>query len=53
MVFFSNLSTSLSLGYARAEERGRPSSDEFLISLEILKLAEPIGSLDEPSGSPR
>lgn len=36
MVMFSNLSTTLSLGYAVAEEDGGPSSDEFMVSLKIL-----------------
>jgi hypothetical protein len=36
MVMFSNLSTTLSLGYAVANEEGGPSSDEFMVSLKIL-----------------
>jgi hypothetical protein len=36
LVIFSNLSSTLSLGYARAAARGYESSDEFMISLKIL-----------------
>ncbi|HEX9699355.1 MAG TPA: hypothetical protein VGD06_07835 [Acidobacteriota bacterium] len=36
MVIFSNLSTTLSLGYARARQESGPSSDEFMASLKIL-----------------
>ncbi|KPK65385.1 MAG: hypothetical protein AMS21_04830 [Gemmatimonas sp. SG8_38_2] len=36
LVIFSNLSTTFSVGYARAAARGYDSSDEFMISLRIL-----------------
>lgn len=36
LVIFTNLSSTLSFGYARAFESGRPSSDEYMISLKIL-----------------
>ena len=36
MVIFTNLSTTFSVGYARAFESGQPSSNEFMISLKIL-----------------
>ena len=36
LVMFSNLSSTLSLGYAVAEEDGGRSSDEFMVSLKIL-----------------
>ena len=36
LVIFTNLSTTLSFGYARAFESGRPSANEFMISLKIL-----------------
>ncbi len=36
LVIFTNLSSTLSLGYARAYESGRPSSGEYMISLKIL-----------------
>ncbi len=36
VVFGSNLETTLSIGYAVARESGRPSSDEFMVSLKIL-----------------
>ena len=36
LVIFTNLSTTFSVGYARAFENGRPSSNEFMISLKIL-----------------
>jgi hypothetical protein len=36
MVVFSNLSTVLSVGYARAWERGGGSSDEVMVSLSLL-----------------
>ncbi|MCJ7753873.1 MAG: hypothetical protein MUP13_04870, partial [Thermoanaerobaculales bacterium] len=36
LVIFTNLSSTLSLGYARAFESGRPSSNEYMISLKIL-----------------
>jgi len=36
LVIFSNLSSTLSLGYARAAARGYERSDEFMISLKIL-----------------
>lgn len=36
LVLFSNLSTTLSLGYAQAFEDGRGTSDEFMVSLKIL-----------------
>ena len=36
LIIFTNLSTTFSVGYARAFENGRPSSNEFMISLKIL-----------------
>jgi len=36
LVIFTNLSSTLSFGYARAFESGMPSSNEFMISLKIL-----------------
>jgi len=36
MVIFTNLSTTFSVGLARAFESGQPSSNEFMISLKIL-----------------
>ncbi|MEJ2580037.1 MAG: hypothetical protein P8127_00110 [Acidobacteriota bacterium] len=36
LVIFTNLSTTFSVGYARAIESGQPSFDEFMISLKIL-----------------
>jgi hypothetical protein len=36
LVIFTNLSTTFSVGYARAFENGQPSSNEFMISLKIL-----------------
>jgi hypothetical protein len=36
LVIFTNLSSTLSLGYARAFESGRPDAGEYLISLKIL-----------------
>ena len=36
LVIFTNLSSTFSIGYARAFESGRPSSDEYMISLKIL-----------------
>jgi hypothetical protein len=36
MVFFSNLSSTLSIGYARAAREGLPGTGEFMISLRIL-----------------
>jgi hypothetical protein len=36
LVIFTNLSTTFSIGFARAFENDRPSSDEFMISLKIL-----------------
>jgi len=36
LVIFTNLSSTLSFGYARAFENGMPSSNEFMISLKIL-----------------
>ena len=36
LVIFTNLSTTLSVGYARAFESGQPSANEFMISLKIL-----------------
>ncbi|MDH3253839.1 MAG: hypothetical protein OEM62_02525, partial [Acidobacteriota bacterium] len=36
LVIFTNLSTTLSLGYAQAFEDGRDAGDEFMVSLKIL-----------------
>ena len=36
LVIFTNLSSTFSIGYARAFESGRRSSNEFMISLKIL-----------------
>jgi hypothetical protein len=36
LVIFTNLSTTLSVGYARAFESGLPASNEYMISLKIL-----------------
>jgi hypothetical protein len=36
LVIFTNLSSTLSFGYARAFESGRPNSGEYMISLKIL-----------------
>lgn len=36
LVFFSNLSSTLSLGYARSAREGLPGTGEFMISLRIL-----------------
>jgi hypothetical protein len=36
LVIFTNLSSTFSIGYARAFESGQPSSDEYMISLKIL-----------------
>ncbi len=37
LVLFSSLDSTLSLGYAMAAEEGRSLSDEFMVSLKILK----------------
>ena len=36
LVIFTNLSTTLSLGYAQAFEGGLDTADEFMVSLKIL-----------------
>ena len=37
LVIFSTLESTLSVGYAAAFERGFPSTDEFMVSLKLLK----------------